>query len=459
MQKIKNALSFVTGREDVYPLSTNQIPIWYQKRIRPDAPAYLWHLPVGIWLDGVLDVDVFKRCLSTLIQRHEVARTTFGTSWRGQPQQYVHKTIEWTLDEEDLRRIPKDDVDEVLNSRLRAKLHPPFDWKKQPPWRIGLYRLGDEKHLFFIALHHIICDAWSLAVFFREFTTLYDAFANGQPSPLPPLKARYKDYVASQADRLKSGALESKFLYWEKVFTPAPKFLDGLTDYPLVTPQPYEGQVASFVLPDALGQNLKTISRDLKTTPFGFLLSNFFLLLHHRTHQEDLFVAMPSANRMRAKYKDVMGCYARSAPIRAQVLGHLTFENFARQIHQSVRQTLLHQDVALYEVFKRLAWQSLEPIHALYQTYFMYQNLLIMQEQKGDLVFSLDLMWNLLGFARSDLIFQFFETPQGVEGHVEYNSGYFKTSTIDMFIDTYLQLLTQTVSHPQDSIHSIVRGL
>ena len=51
-------------------------------------------------------------------------------------------------------------------------------------------------------MHHIASDGWSLAVFERELTALYEAYSAGRPSPLPQLPIQYADYAVWQRERL-----------------------------------------------------------------------------------------------------------------------------------------------------------------------------------------------------------------------------------------------------------------
>jgi hypothetical protein len=65
-------------------------------------------------------------------------------------------------------------------------------------------------------MHHIVSDGWSIAIFFRELSVLYEAYANGKASPLPELPIQYVDYAVWQRDWLKGEVLEEQLCYWRK---------------------------------------------------------------------------------------------------------------------------------------------------------------------------------------------------------------------------------------------------
>ena len=63
---------------------------------------------------------------------------------------------------------------------MRQLARRPFDLATGPLLRAALLRLGPERHLLVLVLHHIVADGWSVTVFLRELAALYAA-----PGPLP----------------------------------------------------------------------------------------------------------------------------------------------------------------------------------------------------------------------------------------------------------------------------------
>ena len=78
---------------------------------------------------------------------------------------------------------PPSDAEEAIAAELRT----PFDLTRPPLARWLLLRhCGGENTLVHVE-HHFVHDGWSLAVLLSELSALYQAFAAGQPSPLPDL--------------------------------------------------------------------------------------------------------------------------------------------------------------------------------------------------------------------------------------------------------------------------------
>ena len=215
----------------------------------------------------------------------------------------------------------------------------------------------------------------------------------------------------------------------------------------------------AFSLPKSMLERLREAGRSQDITPFSFLLANFYLMLYQRTGQKEITVAVPSANRTRSAYKDGIGLFARNLPIRMQVVDHLPFGDYAREVHKTLREGMVHQDIAMHEVLKHMKIRDGRVFYALYQVCFIYQNAMLMQIEQSGTVFKLELMWDLSGMARSNMVWQLYETPEGLEGYVEYAARLFEQDTVVWFVENYQHLLEETIQDPQRVISEVVKNV
>src|SRR3989339_847014 len=101
-------------------------------------------------LIGNLDILKLQKAVNYIIQRHDSLRTNF-------------KEI-------------KGNVVQIVHNRPKTKI-------------------------VIITLHHIISDAQSLEIFYRELIIVYNAYLNNRRIYLPGLKIQYKDYAAWEQSR------------------------------------------------------------------------------------------------------------------------------------------------------------------------------------------------------------------------------------------------------------------
>src|SRR5262249_50520237 len=90
----------------------------------------------------------------------------------------------------------------------------PFNLAQPPMLRARLLRLEEQDHILLLTMHHIASDGWSAGVLVPEAVNLYEAFRQGQPSPLPELEIQYADYAAWQRQWLQGDVLEKQLDYW-----------------------------------------------------------------------------------------------------------------------------------------------------------------------------------------------------------------------------------------------------
>ena len=186
-------------------------------------------------------------------------------------------------------------------------------------------------------LHHIICDGWSLGVFFRDLHASYRSVLDGGGASLPPLPFQYADYVCSERERLSGPVLEHKLAYWREKLRDAPQFLDLPADHPRPQRQSHRGETCAFALPPSTSEMLASMGRSAHATPFMTALSVYVALLFRYTHQEDIVVGTPVSMRNRPELENLIGMLVNTALLRTK----LTAQTTAHQLLALVRETVL----------------------------------------------------------------------------------------------------------------------
>ncbi|HEX2092656.1 MAG TPA: amino acid adenylation domain-containing protein, partial [Longimicrobiaceae bacterium] len=84
------------------PVSFAQQRLWLVDRLEPGSAAY--NMPFALRLRGALEVEVLRRSLEALVERHETLRTTFAEQ-DGTPVQVIHAPMPVVLPVVDLRGL------------------------------------------------------------------------------------------------------------------------------------------------------------------------------------------------------------------------------------------------------------------------------------------------------------------------------------------------------------------
>src|SRR5205823_2829920 len=185
------------ARSGDLPLSFAQQRLWFLDSLQPGNTGY--NLLFGARLKGRLNEEALLRSLQEITRRHEILRTTFHDS-DGVPHQRIAENFEFPVEKIDLRALKESARQEQMLRQKRELAEWPFDLRNGPLARAKMIWHAECEHLLIIALHHIVCDGWSIGLLISELKQLYEAYSEGKPSPLADPEIQYADYAAWQRD-------------------------------------------------------------------------------------------------------------------------------------------------------------------------------------------------------------------------------------------------------------------
>ena len=84
-------------------------------------------------------------------------------------------------------------------------------------------------------------------------------------------------------------------------------------------------------IPGELTERLKALGQRENATPFMTLIAAFQTLLHRYTGQTDLVVGTPIANRTRVETEGLIGFFANTLVMRADLSGNPSFREALRR--------------------------------------------------------------------------------------------------------------------------------
>ncbi|HEY0733696.1 MAG TPA: amino acid adenylation domain-containing protein [Herpetosiphonaceae bacterium] len=419
-------------RTDDLPLSFAQQRLWFLDQLTPGNTAY--NISSVVRLGGPLDIALLERSLNTAVERHEALRTTFAMV-NGQATQMIQPAT-LTLPVIDLH---PDAQDAEVRRRAVVEAQRPFDLQRGPLLRVTLLRLTAHEHVLILVMHHIIADGWSMGVLLYEVTTLYRAFSQGQPSPLPPLPIQYADFAVWQRAWL-SGAVRERLLgYWSEKLAGAPPLLTLPIDRPRPAVQTYAGASHAFFVGSEVAGGLQSLSRQANVTLFMTLLAAFATLLARYSRQADMVIGSPIANRHQAETENLIGFFVNTLALRIDLHGEPSFERLLERVRETCLDAYAHQDLP----FEQLV-EALQPTRdmshlPLFQAMFTLQNAPLPSAEIPELeITALDIATET---AQVDLLLLVTETDQGLQAVLNYNTDLFAAATIRHMAQRFLTLL------------------
>jgi len=437
--------------DEPLPLSFAQERLLVLHQLDPDSALY--NLNGSVRLEGALDVALLVRCLSELVRRHEVLRTTF-VAGDERPVQVVLPPAAVRLPVVDLAALPAA-LRDAETARLASEEDSrPFDVLHGALFRATLLRLAPDAHALLQTFHHICSDGWSIGIVVREVVALYRAFLAGEPSPLPEPPIQYGDFALWQRDTLQGEALEAELAWWKERLGGELPALHLPADRRRATVQGFQiASVARPVSPE-LARGAEELARRLAASPFMVWLAVWKSLLARLTGEEDVVVGGSTANRTRPEVEGLIGVFLNNVVLRTSLAGGPTFREALARVRETVLGAFAHQSMPLETIFQAVHPGAAAPP---LQVMFLMMNLPQHTVEVPGLTFSALHAERVVGEMDTALVevgFNVEETPEGLTASISYNGFLFDQATAAGFLDRTLRLLAGVVADPERPLWS-----
>ena len=453
----------VASRHEPIPLTFQQEQIWFLSKLAPDLRAY--NCQWSIRLAGELDKAVLERCLSEIIRRHEILRTTFHEEG-GAPIQVIHSPWKATIIERDLRSLPAEQREAESERLIGEELGIPFSFSVLPLVRWRLYRLGDADWVLLQVEHHFVHDGWEVGLFLKEFEALYTAFLAGEESPLEPLPIQYADFAVWQRKTLCGEKLKAKVRYWIEKVGDYPHVLNLCTDHPRPPLQSFNGNVCRFNLDWNLYHALRQFSLAHQVTLFMTMYAAFAVLLSRHTQQKQLLIGTGVANRTMKETEGLLGMFVNTVLLHTDLTGNPTFAEFLTKTREDMLADSQHYDTPFASLVERLKTVKAPGRNPVFQVLFAFHDsavpLLDFAGLKGHLLErhnqTAKMDMNVICIPRAEQHVTLRETNLAEEELTvmwEYNSDLFERETIQRFVEEYVTLLKNILSSPDRRISEL----
>ncbi|MGA2250002.1 amino acid adenylation domain-containing protein [Terracidiphilus sp.] len=423
------------------PLSFAQERLWFQQNLKPESTAH--NITARRPFQSAVNANLLERALHTLVRRHEILRTRVVEA-DGVPAQEVQPDMSPTVEIYDLSHLAGTDKMTAAESTIRKFSARRFNFASGCLFRVALIRLSSDDCQLVMTAHHIVCDGWSLGIFFTEFCSLYEAVRRGQAIELAGLPVQYGDYALWERERMSSIAVAPQLKYWKDRLKGAPASLEIPRDHPRTASLEYKPRLGSFQLDEVTSESLRRLARESAATPFMMLLAIFKALLARYTEQGDIVVGTPVSTRTVPELEGLIGCFINTQLLRTAVDQSITARELVNRVRTTVLESLSHADVPFEVLVRELVTKRDMSRSPLFQIAFVLLNTPGAQEYQV-----------VSGGTDLDMTLYMWEAEGKFYGSLEYDGALFDPATISCFTGCFQTLAAQMASQPDTQLMDI----
>ncbi|MBW8830819.1 MAG: amino acid adenylation domain-containing protein [Burkholderiales bacterium] len=324
----------ISNIQDTYCLAPLQEGIFFHYLASVEGDPYL--LPWLLAFDGRERLDRFTSALQSVIDRHDILRTSMAWEGLGSPVQVVWHQAPLHIEEV---ALPDDvgDVAEWLLDRFRRFR---IDARRAPLMRAFVAKdRARERWLLMLLSHQLAIDHTSLDILLEEINAHVLGEAHLLPAPLP-----FRGFVARSRSAAKQASHEAFFRRMlADVDEPTLPF--GFMD---VRGDGSALAVATRPINPSLAHRLRECARALAVSPASVFHVAWALVMARLSGRDDVVFGTVIFGRMQAEdgASRVLGLCVNTLPVRIRV-GSVSLEQAIRDTHAMLAELLSHEQAPL----------------------------------------------------------------------------------------------------------------
>jgi amino acid adenylation domain-containing protein len=425
-----------------FQLSLQQEHLWAQQQGTPNAP---FGVCGQIAINGPIQHDTLAKALQTLIQRHEIFRTTFSyPPSMTLPVQMI--STEVTLNHQilDLTSLEPEDQSMQLEVLWQQWIDPAQERLQTPPWQSLLVMLSAKQLILLVRLSPLYGDTVTLNRLATELSQCYQATLAATPITDEPLQ--YADFAAWQQGILEASESNPGKVFWqnqayEGVHRLRLPFEDWGSQQTGFTPQ----SIPVTLGPEQTTQ-LAILAQTYGVSTSTLLLTCWCILLWRWLDQPHIIIGTAFTGRKYAELETILGNLTKHLPLVQSYSTESTFLELLKDIDHTLEKMYQWQDCFTWD-------ETLLPVEKQYWPIAYEYHSQTAPTNQGNLSFSLRQQFTCLEQFKLKLACT--EGNQTLTTVFHYDANCLQASVVQEIAAQFHQLLVSALAQPNSAIHSL----
>ncbi|HEV2707133.1 MAG TPA: condensation domain-containing protein [Pyrinomonadaceae bacterium] len=344
--------------DDIYEhsnLTKYQLLIWFGQKLNPQMPIYI--NAFNFLIKVPLEREHFERAFATLVNSSDALRTTFDEVG-GWPRQRLVESLPYKMDYVDLSHHA--DPHAAARAWSDERLQIPFDFGERL-FDSALIKLSEQETIWFLNIHHIICDAWSYTVAFKLMSELYGRSLAGRLEERVELP-HFQDYIDYERALRGSVQYAEAEAFWKKRLgaeTEPLRFYGRVPDI-----QTTRVQRVSCDIGVERTKKLKQVAQreELFTKSLNATLANIeaavlCAYLYRISGNRLISIGLPYHNRRTKPFQETIGLFMQIIPIQIPIESDDTFVTLVRKIARENVEGLRYREFPIGNPSRKRAYE------------------------------------------------------------------------------------------------------
>jgi amino acid adenylation domain-containing protein len=425
-----------------HPLSESQKSIWYLEKAYPGTSINI--VAGTLRLKGEISYAALEKALNIFVRKSDAMRLRIHETG-GSAVQYVTEYEELKLDFLDfsggdgLKDLFEWDED---NTRT------PFNINDRQLFYCAVFKVSADEGGFYMKMHHLISDAWTMGLVTRQVIDFYSKIKNGEPVD-ETANPSFIEHLVGEAAYEKSARFENDKAYWLQKF-------ETLPEMTVIKARKFGGESIrakrkTLITPLKLSNKIREFCLAHRVSVFTLFMSALAIYINRVTGLDDLILGTTILNRTSAREKETPGMFVSvAAPVRIAVDDSADFIAFSKSMIKEATDVLRHQKYPYNYLIR-----DLKRMHKftgrLFDIVLTYQN---SKFHKNETDADYTAKWLFSGFQVESLIISINDREDGGNLIIDYDflTDVFDIKEIEFIHQHVISLLWHALDNPSRSI-------
>ena len=284
-----------------------------------------------------------------------------------------------------------------------------------------IFKFLDGKGAFMLNIHHLISDAWTLALICNEIIKTYSQLRQNKEIETKAIYS-YIDYIKSEKEYQKSEKFNKDKQYWVERFNVIPEVAtipgNKKEDVDACSPR---GRRQQYKINEVDVKKIKEYCKENKVSLYNFFMAVYAIYIGEISNLDEFVVGTPILNRTNFKEKKAAGMFVNIAPFKISMNEELDFKTFVKNISLDSMDMLKHQKYSYQCLLEELRKKDTN-IPNLYNILLSYQ-ITNAQQSEGDIPYKTE--WTFNGCCAENIDIQIYDLNDTGSLNIAYD---YKTS-------------------------------
>ena len=428
--------------EQLYPLTYSQKSIWYTEKLYPETSL---GIVAGTFrFKDNIDYTVLEKAINIFVKNNEALRTRIIEE-NGEVNQCYVPYEPFSVEFKDFSNV---DVQELYDWEVE-QTRIPFNLVKSQLFEFTMIKVSDNEGGYYIKMHHLISDAWSMTIVGNEIMNNYLGILNNNEYDID--KPTYAEYIKNYAEYKNSEKFKKDREYWVNKYDIAPEVT---TLKPRTTK---ENSTASnrktFVLPEKLCKKMYEYSLENKVSIFAMYMTALSMYMHRVTGKEKLNLGTILLNRSNRAEKNTMGMFVETLPVALDIKGTDNFNDLSKNVTMDMMGVMRHHKYP-FELIQEELRHKYNFDDVLYDIVLSYQNAKFLDKNEE---IDFKTRWHFAGYQSNALTIHINDRESENKLIIDYDyiTELFYDKEIDFLHDHIIRLLWHALDNPVKELNKL----